>query len=193
MKVSLFADDTVIHVNGNASQFNYVFEILNYFGNKSRREIILGESNAFCVESSREKNNKSFLNCGLSWPDTSIKYLVVNIPISKFDELLLFEENFTNIIDDMQSILNLWSVRGLTLQGKITALKTLVISKIIYKASHFPTHLPEAFVKQLDKLMFKFILGFNWEKISRSKLCCNIEDGRARMIDVIIFLTLKLR
>ena len=104
----------------------------------------------------------------------------VNISISKFDELSLFQENFANIIHDMQSILNLRSVRGLTLLGKITVLKSLVISKIIHKASH----LPEAFIKQLDKLMFKFIWCSKWEKISRSKLCVKIEDGGAKMIDV---------
>ena len=33
-KVSLFADGTVVYLNGNASQFNCVFDILNYFKNK---------------------------------------------------------------------------------------------------------------------------------------------------------------
>ena len=134
------------------------------------------------------------MNSGLSWPDTLIKYSGINIPISKFDELLLFEGNFANIIHDMQSILNLWCLRGLTLPGKSTVFKTLVISKIIHKAFHLPMHLPEAFIKQLDKLMFKFILGSKWEKISRSKLCCDIEDGGNKVIDVKqYFLALKFR
>ena len=94
----------------------------------------------------------------------------------------------------MQSILNLWSVRDLTVLGKITVLKNLVILKIIHKTSRLPMHSPEAFVEQLDKLTFKFIFGSNWEKISRSKLCCNIEDGGAKMIDVKQhFLALKFR
>ena len=29
-KVSLFADDTVVYLNGNSSQFKYVFDILDY-------------------------------------------------------------------------------------------------------------------------------------------------------------------
>ena len=111
-------------------------------------------------------------------------YLGVDIPISKFDELLLLEENFDNIVHNMQSILNLWSVRGLTLLGKITVLKTAVISKLIHKTCYLPMHLPEVFIKRLNKLMFKFIWGSKWEKISRSKLCCDIEDGGAKMIDV---------
>ena len=88
------------------------------------------------------------MNSGLSWPDTSINYLGVNIPISKFDELSLLEENFANIIHDMQSNLNLWSVRGLTLLDKITDLKTLIISKIIHKAYHLIAY---AFVRSVCK------------------------------------------
>ena len=84
----------------------------------------------------------------------------VNISTSKLDELSLFEENFANIIHDMQSVLNLWCVRGLTLLGKKAVFKTLVISRISHKTLYLPMHLPEAFIKQLDKLMIKFIKSF---------------------------------
>ena len=64
--------------------------------------------------------------------------------MSKLDELSLLEENFASIIHDMQSIINLWSAKSLTLLGKITVLNTLINSKIIYKASYLSMHLPEA-------------------------------------------------
>ena len=156
-KVSLFADDTVIYLNGNTSQFNYVFDILKYFGNKSECKVNLNKSSVFYLGSSKGINFRPFLSSGLSWPDSSIKYLGVNIPVNNFDELSLFKENFANVIHDMQSILNLWSAGGLTLLGKITILKTLIIPKIVHKASLLPIHLPEKFVKELHKLMFKFI------------------------------------
>ena len=193
-KVSLFAYDTVIYLNGNASQFNYVFDILKYFGNKSGCKVNLNKSSAFYLGSSKGINFRPFLSSGLSWPDSSIKYLGVNISVNNFDELSLFEENFANVIYDMQSILNFWSARGLPLLEKITILKTLIIPKIIYKASLLPIHLPEKFVKELNKLMFKFIWDSKWEKISRSKLSCSIEEGRAKMIDKKqYFLALKFR
>ena len=56
-KVSFFANDTVIYLNGNTSIFNYVFDILNYFGNKSGCKVNLSKSSAFYIESAREKNN----------------------------------------------------------------------------------------------------------------------------------------
>ena len=39
-----------------------------------------------------EKKFKPFSSKGLSWPTSVIKYLGVDIPLNKFDELSLFEK-----------------------------------------------------------------------------------------------------
>ena len=188
-KVSLFADDTVIYLNGNSSQFKCVFDILDYFGKESGCKVNLSKSYAFYIGSSMGKKFKPFSSRGLSWPTSVIKYLGVNIPLNKFDELSLFEEKFASTIHNLQSTLNLWLVRGLTLLGKITVLKTLIIPKLIHKASYLPIQLPQKFVKQLNRVLFAFIWGSKWEKIGRSQLCCSIEKGGAKMIDVKQYLT----
>ena len=54
-KVSLFDDDTVVYLNWNASRFNYVFDILNYFGNKSGCKVNLSKSSAFYIGCSGKK------------------------------------------------------------------------------------------------------------------------------------------
>ena len=46
-KVSLFADDTVIYLNGNSSQFKCVFDILDHFGKESGCKVNLSKSYAF--------------------------------------------------------------------------------------------------------------------------------------------------
>ena len=84
------------------------------------------------------------------------------------------------IFNGMQSILNLGPIRDLILLGKITVFKTVVIQKLFIKHQL----MPQSFIKQLNKVKFRFISGFKWKKISKSKLCCNIEDGKAKIIDV---------
>ena len=74
-KVSLFADDTVIYLNGNSSQFKYVFDILDFFGSESGCKVNLSKSYAFYIGSSMGKKFKSFLSSGLSWPTSVIKLL----------------------------------------------------------------------------------------------------------------------
>ena len=48
------------------------------------------------------------------------KYL--DIPIDNFDNNLFFSENFPSITRKVQTLLNIWSSRSLTLLGKITVL-----------------------------------------------------------------------
>ena len=135
------------------------------------------------------KKFKPFLSNDLSWPTSVIKYLGVNIPLNEFDELSLFEKKFANTIHNLELTLNLWLVRGLILFGKITVLKTLVFPKLFHKGSNLPIHLPEKFVKQLNRVLVTFIWVRNGKKIGRSQLCCSIEKGGAKMIDIKQYLT----
>ena len=91
---------------------------------------------------------------------------------------------FLLILNEMKSVLNIWTSRGLTLLGKITILKSVVIPKLVYKASNLPAISPDSFIKQVNQILFKFIWGFKWEKIGRSQLCCDIEEGGAKRIDI---------
>ena len=84
----------------------------------------------------------------------------------------------------MQTLLNIWSSHVITLLGKITILKSLVIPKTVYKATYLPVTLPETFIKELNQIMYKFIWGSKWEKIGRSQLCCDVKEGGGKMIDI---------
>ena len=144
----------------------------------------MSKSSAFYVGSSKGNVSQPFFDKGLSWPQTLVKYLGVNIPITNFDNNLLFSENFPGITREVQTLSNIWSSRGLTLLGKITILKSLVIPKIVYKATYLPVTLLEIFIKELNQIMYKFIWGSKWEKIGRSQLCCDVKEGGGKMIDI---------
>ena len=107
-KVSLFADDVAIFLNENALQFNYAFDILNAFGQKSGCKVNMNKSNAFYVGSSKGNVSQPFSDKGLSWPQNLVKYLGVNIPITNFDNNLLFSENFPGITREVQALLNIY-------------------------------------------------------------------------------------
>ena len=59
----------------------------------------------------------------------------------------------------------------------------MVIPKLVYKGSNLPVMLPDSFIKQVNQILFKFIWASKWEKIRRSQLCCDIEEGGVKMID----------
>ena len=156
-KIFLFADDFAIFWNESVLHFNYAFDILDAFGQKLSCKVNMNKANAFYVESSKGNMSQRFSVNGISWPKNLVKYLGVDIPINNFHNNLLFIENFPSITREVQTLLNIWSSRGLTLLGKITILKSLVIPKIVYKAIYLPVTLPEIFIKELNHIMYKFI------------------------------------
>ena len=48
--------------------------------------------------------------------------------------------SFAEKIEKLQSILNGWSARRLTLLGKITIMNSLAVSQIVYLLSSLPLH-----------------------------------------------------
>ena len=87
----------------------------------------------------------------------------------------------------METLLNVWSSRSLTLLRKITVLKGLVIFKIVYKATYLPITLPEIFIKELKQIVYIFLWGSKWEKIGLSQLCCDVKEGGGKMIDIKLY------
>ena len=60
---------------------------------------------------------------------------------------------------------------------------------MIYKASILPLIIPKTLITKINKLLFKFFWGSNWEKVSRNVLCNNIESGGAKMLHLESYLT----
>ena len=72
------------------------------------------------------------------------------------------------------------SSRGLSLYGKVTIIKSLIIPKFVYVNSLLPT--PKEVIKQLNQLLFKF----RWkgvDKVTRLSEINEYENGGLKMID----------
>ena len=106
-KVSLFADDTAIYLNGNSSQFKHVFDILRIFGERSGCKVNIDKSTTLYIGSSRVNVMKPFSTEGLKWVTNTIKYLGVHIPIQNCDTNSVIDQNFSSINDKIKTELNI--------------------------------------------------------------------------------------
>lgn len=185
-KVSLFADDTLVFLRGDQDDFDKVFTVVKDFGRSSGCNMNINKTLAFYIGSKRSLTVQPYLDSGLAWPKNSFNYLGIEIPISS--DKNLFDLNFLQIIERTRTILNIWSSRGLSLLGRICILKSLIIPTLIYKVSVIPITLPETFLRQLKRTLFTFIWGSQWERVKRTKLCSNITDGGANMIEIDTYL-----
>ena len=101
------------------------------------------------------------------WPDT-------------YDEIKLRWK-----INKLKASLGCWEIRRLSLLGKITVLKSLIVSQIVYILSPLPTD-HEA-VKEVNNLFYNFLWGGRGDKIERDIMISDYEQGGLKMIDVTSF------
>ena len=100
-----------------------------------------------------------------------------------YNKKLETEENFIKHVRKTEKVLKLWSMRNLTLEGKIIIFKTLAISKII----HFSlvTNVPTQIINELNKMQKEFIWKGSNPKIKHSTLCNKYENGGLKNADVL--------
>ena len=79
--------------------------------------------------------------------------------------------------------MEIWRVRNLTLEGKITIFKTLEISKIIHLASI--TALPNSTITQLHKIHKEFIWNHKRPKIKEKTLISSFDKGGSKDVDIL--------
>ena len=115
---------------------------------------------------------------GIKWPMEPIKALGV---FFTHDKKLLHLKNFSEKIDDIKKLIDIWSSRGLSINGKVTLIKSLLIPKIVYISSLLPT--PEHIIKELNQLLHKF-LWKGKDEVTRASAINNYEEGGIKMIDI---------
>ena len=89
---------------------------------------------------------------------------------------------------EVRRTLNTWSKRQITPLGKITVIKTLALSRLIYLFGNLPDPTDD-FLHELNTLLFQFLWDGKQSKISRKVVCQSYEEGGLRMVDVFTVLS----
>ena len=91
------------------------------------------------------------------------------------------DKNFSEYIVKIESIVKLWRMRQLTLEGRIAVFKSLALSKIIHLLLITKLH------NNTIDLMYKIQKNFIWQgkkaKIKHSALCNGYEKGGLKNVD----------
>ena len=98
---------------------------------------------------------------------------------NSYNKELAEERDFVKIATGVQKVLNLWSMRGLSLLDKVQIFKALGISKIQYAASE--AYVPKRVIEELERLQKTFLWNSGTVKIKHSTLINEYEDGAIKM------------
>ena len=164
IKINQFADDTSLFLDGSQESFEYcVYTILEYAKfsglsmNFDKTKVVW-----FGCEHPPEKIYMPHLN--FEWNPTSFKVLGVEFTI---DLKNITEININNKTTEMIKELNQWSKRDLTPFGKVTVIKTLILSKIVHLLMALPTPSTKT-INEINKMFYNFLWNGKPDPIKRS-------------------------
>ena len=176
IKFCQLADDLTLFLSNTPSVLSAI-EIFEEFYRYAGLKLNKSKTIAFLLKTDQEKVYQDD-NIGIQWTSKPFKTLGAwfSPDIGESSQL-----NIQGKMITIKKILNSWSARCLTLKGKITVIKSLVIPHILQLASivTFSHNL----ISDIDKILFEFI----WKKkhlVSKNTLQLSYDLGGLKMVSI---------
>ena len=187
--LSLFADDTTLYLDGTEKSFIEAIKTLDTFSAISGLKINNEKTQIAWIGSSKNSNVKYMRDKNFIWDPGSFKVLGVLFSTKTEDIIKL---NYEGKMDEVKREISRWNKRNMTPIGRITIIKTLIISKLTHLFINLPDP-PIKFLKELEDHIYIFLWGSKTHKIKKSTMCKSYEEGGYKMIDIYTFIaTLKI-
>ena len=188
-KISQFADDTTLILDGNESSLDAALNTLEVYGTLSG--LRMNSSKCKMIWIGRKKHSKDKLNCKchFDWNNDNFSLLGLHFHVN-LDQMA--EINYSLAINKVKNTISFWKKRSLTPLGKITVIKTLILSRLNHLFMTIP--LPyKGFCKKIDNLLYNFLWDGKPDKVSRAQICQSYANGGLKMINTELFVkALKL-
>ena len=126
IKLSQYADDTTLILDGSEKSLSEALKILQSFEKVSDLRLNSKKTEALWIGSCAGKSEKLLPEKDFNWQNTKVKALGVWLST---DPEITGKLNCVEKMEKMRNCLGCWTVRRLSLTGKITVLKSLVASQ----------------------------------------------------------------
>jgi len=176
-KISMLADDTNIFIQYCEQSLNCVLSSLDRFSKLSGLKINYDKSMAYNIGVKKQGYLKT--KYPIKWKCDVIETLGVKIPL--YDRSNIFDMNYDPKITAIENTIKSWASRNLSLRGKVTVIKSLLLSKLQYLVSVLGKP-DQSVVRRIDKLVFKFLWNGS-EKLKRKVVINNREEGGLEVPD----------
>ena len=174
IKLSQYADDFTALLIGLKSLFS-LFKTLNRFERVSGALVNPEKTKALWLGQNKGRTDSPL---GLDWTDRHIK--ILGLPFGNSPTLQT--ELWKDRISSIKQNLNFWRISGLSLKGKVTVIKHLIMPKIIYAATIYPPS--ESQVKSIRSVFEDFLWNGGRPKIPTDILQLPIAQGGLALPDV---------
>ena len=179
-KTSLFADDAAFIMDGSRKSFDTLVNIMDNFSNISGLKLNAKKCQILRIGVIKHTNIEFMKHRKFSWNSEEASCLGM---IFKTNKQNVLSSNLEPKVKAFKTCLQQWSHRKLTLMGKIVVIKNFALPKLIYPLTSLQNP-PKETVKQIEQLMYSFLWDNKPDKIKRSTLIKDYNQGGLRMIDI---------
>ena len=178
-----YADDTSVILDGSEESLNETLNELENYAKYSSLKVNFAKTHVVWIGSKKYSTDSIKTKWKLNWGVNRFKLLGITFDTDLNKMLTL---NFTDKIANIKTKINYWNRRSLTPIGRITVIKSLLLSSL----NHLFISLPnpnEKLLKDLNELFFNFI----WTGTSRIKktvLCQEYCNGGLKMVNINAFI-----
>ena len=183
-KLSQYADDTQIFLDGSELSLRETLNTLNQFYNMSGLKINIEKTRAIWIGALSNSHTRLCRDFNLDWNQGSFKVLGVNFSCNVND---IWDLNYHEVLNKVENICKQWTKRKLSLIGRITIIKSLALAKFIHLFLALPNP-PGELIKQIERMFFKFLWNNGPDRIKRSIIVKNVREGGLRMINISYFI-----
>jgi len=182
IKLSQYANDTTLILNGPRESLLSSLAMLDDFSKVSGLRLNDKKTEALWIGVSIGNDKILLSGKEFKWPKDRVKSLGLWIST---DPELSASLNYNEKLEKVKEILRCWKYRRLTLLGKITVIKSIVVSQLVYLL--LPLCSNYRVLNKINDLLYTFLWNGEDDKIKWKVMINDFGVGGLKMIDISSF------
>ena len=166
VKISNYADDTTIFMDGSKESLDACMEQFINFGKLSGLLLNRRKTLAMWIGQCEGKAHRIGTEYDLGWAQGLVEYLGIRVGPADTD---LADVNYPEKIKKLEKALNPWLKRGLTPFGRIHLIKTVALSQLVYSMSVLEKPNKRQ-LKEIERIIYNFIWNKKRDRIKRTTM-----------------------
>lgn len=181
-KLTQFADDTTLILDGSQPSLQAALNILEIYGNYSGLNMNKEKTKVIWIGKKRLSKDKLKVSVKLDWGNEEFTLLGLDFSV---DLKKMQDSNYLKVYDNINCEINRWKYKKLTPFGKISIIKSNILSKGIHVMTSLPT--TEKFLHDVNSLLYSFLWDNKPDKVKRKTVCRDKSSGGLKMVNVYHF------
>ena len=188
-RISQYADDTILFLDGSERSLIGVVEELSTFSAQSGLKLNWEKTSCLSLGSLNPPTcAENYLVNKIQWVE-EIKILGLYFKRSLHN---ITENNLQRKIRNLECEIAQWNRRYITPLGKITVIKSLLLSTLVHLFITLPNP-SQTYIKKIENMLYTFLWNNKPDPIKRAKVIQNYEWDGLAMVDIVTFISsLKL-